>query len=118
MKVIPMKRMTFSHNDVLFVLLCFEGPDPYSSAGGLGMRVSNLSQTLAELGFQTHFFFVGNPRLKGEETMRDGRLILHRWCQWISEYYPKGVYHGEYDKLNDFNISIPWFVVENIVKPA
>lgn len=113
-----MKRTNIGLSDALFVLLSFEGPDPYSSAGGLGVRVTNLSQTLAELGFLTHLFFIGDPKMKGEETMRDGRLVLHRWCQWISEYYPNGVYQGEYDKLNDFNRSIPGFVSENIVKPA
>ena len=34
-----------------FVILCFEGPDPYSLAGGLGVRVDYLSSTLAQMGF-------------------------------------------------------------------
>jgi glycosyltransferase involved in cell wall biosynthesis len=45
-------------------------------------------------------------------------LILHRWCQWISQYHPNGVYDGEEGKLNDFNQSLPPFVVEHIATPA
>lgn len=101
-----------------FVLLCFEGPDRYSMAGGLGVRIDNLSVTLATLGFRTHLFFIGNPEFKGEETLCNGKLTLHRWCQWISRFYPGGVYDGEDAKLYDFNESIPWFVKDHIVKPA
>jgi len=105
-----------SPDNTIFVLLSFEGPDPYSLAGGLGVRTTNLSLTLAKLGFATHLFFVGDPKRKGEETI--DRLALHRWCQWISEYYPNGVYQGENDKVNDFNDSIPPFIIDRIAKPA
>jgi hypothetical protein len=71
-------------------------------AGGLGVRVTHLSQTLAKEGFTTHLFFIGDPYLKGEETGWGGKLILHRWCQWISQYYPSGVYQGENEKIFDF----------------
>jgi glycosyltransferase involved in cell wall biosynthesis len=101
-----------------FVVLSFEGPDRYSLAGGLGVRVSHLSHTLAAAGFQTHLFFVGDPRQPGEESRDGGRLTLHRWCQWISEYYPAGVYQGEDEKLCDFNESLPWFVCDRIARPA
>lgn len=101
-----------------FVLLSFEGPDRYSSAGGLGVRVTNLSTTLAEMGFTTHLFFIGAPELKGEEARAEGKLILHRWCQWISKHHPNGVYDGEEAKLYDFNESIPWFVTDRVIKPA
>jgi glycosyltransferase involved in cell wall biosynthesis len=101
-----------------FVLLCFEGPDPYSTAGGLGVRIVNLASTLAGGGYKTHLFFVGDPRLPGEESRAGGKLTLHRWCQWISEYYPGGVYQGENEKLYDFNESIPGFVTERIIAPA
>jgi len=109
---------SISTDNAIFVLLSFEGPDPYSLAGGLGVRVTDLSQTLAHTGFPTHLFFVGDPRLKGEEEIKGERLVLHRWCQWISEYYPEGVYQGENEKLYDFNESIPWFVTEHLIKPA
>jgi glycosyltransferase involved in cell wall biosynthesis len=78
--------------------------------------MANLSRTLAETGFPTHLFFVGDPRGKGEETQ--GALTLHRWCQWISEYYPSGVYEGENDKVNDFEQSVVPFVTDNLVGPA
>jgi glycosyltransferase involved in cell wall biosynthesis len=90
-----------------FVLLSFEGPDPYSRAGGLGTRVSELSRALSCLGFETHLFFIGDPHLPGHEILGDGRLHLHRWCQWISEYHPAGVYDGEEGKLSDWNRSLP-----------
>ena len=101
-----------------FVILSFEGPDVYSLAGGLGVRVTNLSQALAEQGFRVHLIFVGDPRLPGDEIRCNGRLVLHRWCQWISEYHPAGVYQGEYGKHRDWNESLPGFVVDHIVKPA
>lgn len=101
-----------------FVILSFEGPDQYSSAGGLGVRVTELADALATLGYRTRLVFVGDPDLPGEETRRDGNLTLHRWCQWISKYHPQGVYAGEDDKVRDFNQSIPSFVLEQIVKPA
>jgi glycosyltransferase involved in cell wall biosynthesis len=62
--------------------------------------------------------FAGNSTRPGEEVRQGGRLILHRWCQWISEYYPSGVYDGENEKLYDFNESIPWFVKDHVIKPA
>ena len=105
-------------DNTVFVIVSFEGPDPYSMAGGLGARVTHLSETLASLGFPIHLFFVGNPHKRGVEVRREGKLILHRWCQWISQYYPDGVYHGEADKLRDFNESLPPFLLEQIAKPA
>ena len=113
-----MKPSAIRPDNTEFVVLSFEGPDRYSLAGGLGVRVSHLSQTLAAAGFQTHLFFVGDPRQPGEESRDGGRLMLHRWCQWISEYYPAGVYQGEDEKLCDFNESLPWFVCDRIVRPA
>jgi len=101
-----------------FVVMSFEGPDQYSKAGGLGVRVAELSAALAERGFDTHVMFVGDPNLPAEETVGDGRLHLHRWCQWVSRYYPEGVYQGENEKLYDFNESAPWYVMDKIVRPA
>ncbi len=105
-------------SNTVFVLLSFEGPDSYSLAGGLGVRITNLSQTLAKEGFTTHLFFIGDPHLKGEEVTRGGKLILHRWCQWISAYHPTGAYQGEYEKLADYNQSIPPYLLEHIIQPA
>src|SRR6266508_4585966 len=113
----PFRR--FSPENLEFVILCFEGPDqPYAMAGGLGVRVAELSQALAELGFATHLLFIGDPKLPGNELREGGKLHLHRWCQWISGYHPNGVYDGEELKLADFNESAPWFVVDEICRPA
>ncbi|UCC61223.1 MAG: glycosyltransferase family 4 protein [Dehalococcoidia bacterium] len=107
-----------SPNNTEFIILSFEGPDLYSLAGGLGVRVTNLSEAFADQGFNVHLFFVGDPKLPGEEYIHADRLILHRWCQWISEYHPAGVYQGEYEKHRDFSDSVTGYVVNRIVKPA
>jgi hypothetical protein len=113
-----MKARGITTENTVFVIVSFEGRDPYSLAGGLGVRVANLSETLADMGFPVHVFFIGDPKLPGEEVSQDGRLVLHRWCQWISHYYPQGVYQGENQKLYDFNKSLPPYVTDNIIKPA
>jgi len=113
-----MRQSNITSDNTEFVLLSFEGPDRYSLAGGLGVRVDNLSTTLAEMGFTTHLFFIGAPELEGEELRQKEKLILHRWCQWISRYHPNGVYEEENGKLYDFNESIPGFVVDKVIKPA
>lgn len=113
-----MKTRAITTENTVFVIVSFEGRDPYSLAGGLGVRVANLSETLADIGFPVHVFFIGDPKLPGEEVCQDGKLVLHRWCQWISQYHPKGVYDGEEDKLNDFNRSLPDYLVEHVAAPA
>jgi len=113
-----MKPELMRGDNTVFVLLSFEGPDLYSLAGGLGVRIAQLARTLAAKGFTTHLFFIGDPHLPGEEVKEDGRLILHRWCQWISEGYPNGVYQGEYPKHQDFSQSIPPWIIEHIIRPA
>ncbi|HEV2125212.1 MAG TPA: glycosyltransferase, partial [Chloroflexota bacterium] len=113
------QRSSFTPNNLEFVILCFEGPDqPYSMAGGLGVRVAELSQALAGLGFDTHLIYVGDPHLPGHEVRENGKLHLHRWCQWISQHHSAGVYDGEEGKLADWDNSVPWFVVDQIVRPA
>lgn len=109
---------TLAPTNAVFVLLSFEGPDAYSQAGGLGIRISSLAETLAQQGFETHLFFIGDPALPGEEHRVDGRLILHRWCQWISAYRPGGVYDGEEVKLQDFTTSLPPYLLQHVLLPA
>ncbi len=104
--------------NVVFLILSFEGPDRYSLAGGLGMRVTQLANALSKKGYPTRLLFVGDPHMPGEEYRSGGRLLLHRWCQWISQYYPNGVYEGEEAKLYDINDSVPRFVVEQVARPA
>src|SRR5258708_826339 len=101
-----------------FVIMAFEGPDAYARAGGLAVRVTELAQALAEGGHTVHLMFVGDPALPGEDVLLDGRLVLHRWCQWISQYHPEGVYAGEDGKWRDFSDSAPPFVVDEIVRPC
>jgi len=113
-----MGRKGIGPDNTVFLFVSFEGPDAYSPAGGPEVRVDGPAKALASMGSPVPLFFIGDPRLRGEEMMRDGRLALHRWCQWISRYYPRGVYEGENEKLRDFNHSVPWFVSERLVKPA
>ncbi|MFH2002692.1 MAG: glycosyltransferase family 4 protein [Planctomycetota bacterium] len=110
--------MEINPENAVFIVLSFEGPDVYSMAGGLGARITHLTQTLAGGGFQVHHFFIGDPQKEGLEKTWDGKLLLHRWCQWISRYHPIGVYDGEEGKLNDFNGSAPDFIVRQIAMPA
>lgn len=100
-----------------FVVLSFEGPDLYSMVGGLGVRVTEMTTVLAEMGFVTRLFFVGDPRAKAVETLCDGRLHLHRWSRWAAESYPKNVYDGEQIKVEDYQNSLPSFLLEKIIVP-
>src|SRR5947209_14311502 len=99
-----------------FAIVSFEGPDEYARAGGLAVRVRDLAETLAALGFRTHLFFIGDPRLPAIET--DGRLTLHRWSQWISAYHPDGVYDGEWGKMQDMAASLPSFLAGELTPQA
>ena len=110
--------MIFTPDRTVFVLLSFEGPDLYSQAGGLGVRMKGLSRSLATLGFDTHLYFVGDPDLPGEESHEGGRLHYRRWCQWISAQHRGGVYDGEEGKIRDWNASLPASVIEDVIGPA
>ena len=110
--------MIFTPERAVFVVLSFEGPDVYSQAGGLGVRVKGLTRSLAKLGYETHLYFCGDPDLSGEETHEGGRLYYKRWCQWISAQHPGGVYDGEEGKILDWNSSLPPSLIENVIVPA
>jgi glycosyltransferase involved in cell wall biosynthesis len=97
-------------------LLSFEGPDAYAEAGGLASRINGLSNALVHAGFETHLWFVGDPQLPGSET-RAG-LHLHRWCQWISQYHPIGVYDGEEGKRSDYAASLPPYLLTRVLSSA
>jgi glycosyltransferase involved in cell wall biosynthesis len=102
----------------VFVILSFEGPDVYSLAGGLGVRVKGLSRALAELGYQTYLYFCGDPDLPGAEDHEAGRLHYRRWCQWISARHRGGVYDGEEGKVRDWNSSLPPSLIDHVIAPA
>lgn len=110
--------MIFNPDRTVFVILSFEGPDVYSLAGGLGVRVKGLSRTLAQLGYQTHLYFCGDPDLPGEERHDAGRLTYHRWCQWISSRRRAGVYDGEDEKIRDWNSSLPPSLIDHVIAPT
>jgi len=113
--MVNLPRLTPAHLD--FVLLSFEGPDQYSMAGGLGVRMKELALELARQGYRTHLIFVGDPHLPAQESPTEN-LTLHRWGQWLSAHYPGGVYHGEETKLVDWNEQLPGFVASKLVAPA
>jgi glycosyltransferase involved in cell wall biosynthesis len=96
-----------------FHQLSFEGPDAYARAGGLASRVVGLGHQLAALGHETHLWFVGDPALPEHDCV--GLVHLHRWCQWISAYHPRGVYDGEFGKVRDYAESLPPHLLELIV---
>jgi glycosyltransferase involved in cell wall biosynthesis len=100
-----------------FVLLSFEGPDQYSMAGGLGVRMKELALELARQGYKTHLVFIGDPDLPARESPEEN-LTLHRWGQWLSGHYRGGVYQGEESKLIDWNEQLPGYVLSEMVKPA
>jgi glycosyltransferase involved in cell wall biosynthesis len=97
-----------------FHVLSFEGPDPYARVGGLASRAVGLVEALADLGYDTHLWFVGDPELPGHESLRRC-LHLHRWCQWLSSYHPGGVYDGEEVKQADFAESLPRFLLTEVL---
>lgn len=115
-KILDLRLMGLER--VQFAMLSLEGPDLYASAGGLGVRATELCQCLANLGFPTHLFFVGDPELPARETRFQGNLVLHRWGQWLSARHPRGVYDGEAEKVADYASSLPPWLVENLVAPA
>jgi glycosyltransferase involved in cell wall biosynthesis len=96
-----------------FHILSFEGPDAYSQVGGLATRMNGLCQALADMGFETHFWFIGDPELPGHESK--DHLHLHRWGQWLSRHHRGGVYDGEYEKARDYAGSLPPFLLYNVL---
>jgi len=98
-----------------FHVLSFEGPDPYSRAGGLASRVEGLVAELAGLGFETHLWFIGDPDLPGHETR--GNLHLHRWAQWVSRHHPGGVYDGEWGKSSELARTWPPYLLQETLLP-
>ncbi len=114
----PFGVQALDANSVTIGVVSFEGPDQYSQAGGLGVRVTGLVRSLAGLGYDTHLFFIGDPGRPSEERVGDGRLTLHRWGQWISANCPRGVYDGETGKVADLTASLPPALINRIVEPA
>jgi len=110
--------MIFEPQNTVFVILSFEGPDIYSQAGGLGVRVKGLSRALAGLGYPTYLYFIGDPELPGVEDLEGGLLHHRRWSQWISARHRGGVYDGEDGKIRDWNASLPASLIDDVIEPA
>lgn len=105
-------------DNTIFAMLSFEGPDIYSMAGGLGVRVTELSRALANDGYESHVFFIGDPAKPAHEVAIDGRWHLHRWCQWLSAHHAEGVYQGEQEKIDDWSQSLPAHLIDTVIRPA
>ena len=101
--------------EVQFHVLSFEGPDEYARAGGIASRITGLTRALADSGYDTHLWFVGDPNQPGVENQEN--LQLHRWCQWISYHHPGGVYDGEEGKRADFASSLPPYLLREYLLP-
>lgn len=99
-----------------FHILSFEGPDPYSRAGGLATRINGLCETIAAQQHEVHLWFVGDPDAPVEETRESVRL--HRWCQGISRSQPGGVYAGEFEKESDYATALPPHLFVEALRPA
>lgn len=110
------RRPALSPETLEFLLVAFEGPDPYSLAGGLGVRVREFARAAASLGYTTTVAFVGDPDLPADEERAGVRLL--RWCQHLSRHNPVGVYQGEEAKIADLEGSLPAHLVDAVVGPA
>ena len=109
-------RITPSTTDVAIV--SFEGPDRYSTVGGLATRVTDLAPALVGRGYAVTHLFIGDPSLPHEERSPDGPFRLVRWGQWISRYHPRNVYDGEWGKWRDLSNNGPTWLVDEVIVPA
>ncbi len=98
-------------------LLSFEGPDRYASIGGLGTRVTQLARALGAAGHDVQLFFVGDPNAKPVEPSDPG-VTLRRWSQWLSRQHPRNAYDGEPAKVHDWEVSLPRWIVDEMLVPA
>jgi len=99
-----------------FAVVSMEGPDQYSQAGGLGVRVAHLSSALGAAGYPTSLFFVGDPTFPATESR--GGVQLHRLAQELSKRFPTGIYQGEEAKRIHLEQTFPEELVEGWVRPA
>ncbi len=62
-------------------------------------------------------FFVGDPAPKPVEPSDPG-VTLRRWSQWLSRQHPRNAYDGEPAKVHDWEISLPPWIVDEMLVPA
>ncbi|HYW53172.1 MAG TPA: glycosyltransferase family 4 protein [Dongiaceae bacterium] len=98
-------------------LLSFEGPDRYASIGGLATRVTQLARALGAAGHDVQLVFAGDPHAPAVEQSDPG-VTLRRWSQWISRHHPRSCYDGEAGKVHDWEVSLPPWIVDELVAPA
>jgi len=98
-----------------FALISMEGPDQYSQAGGLGVRVTQLSRALAATGAPTRLYFVGDPQLPANEVREEVEFV--RIGQEVSREVPGGVYQGERLKVSYLAARFPLQLVDEWVLP-
>ena len=93
-------------------ILSFEGPDRYSSIGGLGTRVSQLARAFGAVGCIVDLIFVGDPAAAAVEPYAPN-VTLRRWSQWISAHHPRNCLRRRRTKRSrDWESSVPGFVVD------
>lgn len=109
-------RVSPATTDVAIV--SFEGPDRYSTVGGLATRVTDLAPALVERGYRVTHLFLGDPALPHEEARAEGRLRLVRWGQWIARHHPQSVYDGEWGKWRDLSDNAPAWLVDQVLVPT
>ena len=107
--------MRITPSSTRVAIVSFEGPDRYSTVGGLATRVADLAPALAQRGYDVTHLFIGDPAAPAEE--RRGGVRLVRWGQWISRQHPRGVYDGEWGKWRDLSDNAPRWLYENVVEP-
>ena len=103
--------MPISPSTTRVAIVSFEGPDRYSTVGGLATRVTDLVPVLVERGYDVTHVFIGDPELAADER-RDGARFV-RWGQWISRQHPRGVYDGEWGKWRDLSDNLPQWLLQN-----
>nr|MBA2388854.1 glycosyl transferase family 1 [Geodermatophilaceae bacterium] len=103
--------------NTIFAFVALEGPDRYSLAGGLGVRVTELSEALAHAGYETHLFFIGAPDAPAHEITEDGRH-LWRCCQGMAAHFAAGVYDGVEEKILEFERRVPPLLLSHVARKA
>ena len=98
-------------------ILSFEGPDRYASIGGLATRVTQLARALGAAGHDVQLFFAGDPNGAPVEQSDPG-VTLRRWSQWLSRQHPRNAYDGEPAKVHDWEVSLPPWIVDELLVPA
>jgi len=98
-------------------ILSFEGPDRYASIGGLATRVTQYARALGAAGHDVQLIFVGDPHAEAIEAGDPG-VTLRRWSQWVSSHHPRNVYDGEAAKVHDWEMSLPAWIVDELIVPV